>query len=86
MNIEKVKELIEAKSPKSSRDKKLIALYDLRRQASDEYLALRDAKSNGCCSGKSLWQVLAYDELINDAARGCLYLDGMIDGILNGGE
>jgi hypothetical protein len=85
MNVEKAKELIDAKSPSSSRDKRLMELYELRRQAGDEYLELRDAKSNGCCSNKSLWQVLAYDELINEAARGCLYLDGMIDGILNGG-
>jgi hypothetical protein len=33
-------------------------------KASNDYLALRDAKSNGCLSGKTLFEVLAYDALI----------------------
>lgn len=32
--------------------------------AEDRYLELRDAKSNGCCVGMSIREVLAYDDNI----------------------
>lgn len=36
--------------------------------AAREYLELRDAKSNGCCHGLSIMDVLAYDARIMKAA------------------
>lgn len=39
-------------------------LYRLRDKAEAAYLDLRDAKSNGCCHGFSIPQVLAYDDKI----------------------
>lgn len=38
-------------------------------QAYNEYMDLRDAKSNGCCHGYTIPQVLAYDAKIEAAAR-----------------
>lgn len=37
-------------------------------KAEREYLALRDAKSNGCCVGMSIVGVLIYDSKIEKAA------------------
>jgi hypothetical protein len=40
------------------------SLFDQRRAAEDKYLELRDAKSNGCCWGLPLRDVLIYDDSI----------------------
>jgi hypothetical protein len=37
--------------------------------ALDEYFRLRDAKSDGCCHGMTIPQVLAYDSQIEAAAQ-----------------
>ena len=42
-------------------------LYKAEDAAAREYLELRDAKSNGCCHGKSMMEVLEYDALIMKA-------------------
>ena len=44
-------------------------LYNKYMKAEDEYYKLRDAKSDGCCHGMSLYEVLAYDNKIIAAAE-----------------
>ena len=45
-----------------------IELYNRYMSAVKEYYRLRDAKSNGCCHGMSLYEVMAYDSKIIAAA------------------
>lgn len=44
-------------------------LFKELRKAEGEFLALRDAKSNGTCIGMSLYEILEYDEKVEQAAR-----------------
>ena len=44
-------------------------LYDVYMKAIDEYYKLRDAKSNGCCHGMSLYEIAAYDRKVEEAVR-----------------
>ena len=44
-------------------------LYKELDKASEKYLKLRDAKSNGCLTGKSLQEILEYDAKIEKAAK-----------------
>ena len=46
-----------------------IELYNRYMTAVNEYYKLRDAKSNGCCHGMSLYEVMAYDSKIIAAAN-----------------
>lgn len=49
--------------------KRLMDLFGLEREASENYFTLRDAKSNGCCSGMSIGEILAYDDQLVAASR-----------------
>lgn len=49
-------------------------LYNELNNAQDDYLKLRDAKSNGCCHEMSIREILAYDELIMEAHGGLMNL------------
>ena len=42
-------------------------LYNKYMEAIKEYQKLRDAKSNGCCHGMSLYEVIEYDNKIMTA-------------------
>ena len=44
-------------------------LYNRYMNAVNTYYKLRDAKSNGCCHGMSLYEVMAYDSKIIAAAN-----------------
>ena len=44
-------------------------LYNKYMEAIEEYYKLRDAKSNGCCHGMSLYEVIEYDNKIIAAAN-----------------
>ena len=44
-------------------------LYDKYMKLVDEYYKLRDAKSDGCCHGMYLYEVIAYDNKIEAAAK-----------------
>ena len=47
-------------------------LYRDLNYAQDDYLDLRDAKSNGCCSNMSIREILAYDETVMEAHGGLM--------------
>lgn len=55
-------------------------LWRRRDAARDKYLELRDAKSNGCCHGMTIPEVLRYDEQIMSAAKEVDLIDAEIKG------
>lgn len=57
---------------------KLKELWQRRDAASTKYLELRDAKSNGCCYGLTIPQIVAYDMKIESAAEEVKKIDAEI--------
>lgn len=65
---------------------KIIDVHKRLNEARDKYLELRDAKSNGCCHGMTILQVMAYDRKITDAYKEVEKLLQEEKELLQGGE
>jgi len=63
-DLRRTKEVVKRLAASIERSDRVFLIREMRKEADalyDQHLVMRDAKSNGCCSGMNVWQVMEYD-------------------------